>query len=143
MSFVDKQSRILNEPVFGEIADKDVGHGGHAKPKPKWDRPVKSKGIVASNVVSSGSGPSVKEKNPGSLGDYQHCLYCKGNHALDLCRHLRYKQNAEKIQFLRSHGLCFGCLAKDGHLSKDCTKRLTCILCSESHPTVLHPKPAD
>lgn len=33
--------------------------------------------------------------------------------------------------------MCFGCL-DSGHMSKGCSQRLTCQVCSLKHPTVLH-----
>ncbi|XP_059931369.1 uncharacterized protein LOC132474599 [Gadus macrocephalus] len=38
------------------------------------------------------------------------------------------------------NGVCFGCLAKAGHISKDCGKRLQCIICNKQHPSALHIK---
>ncbi len=43
----------------------------------------------------------------------------------------------QKIEFLKNHGICFACL-KFGHLSKDCTNRQMCDMCSQKHPTILH-----
>ncbi len=43
----------------------------------------------------------------------------------------------QKIEFLKNHGICFACL-KFGHLSKDCTNRQMCGMCSQKHPTILH-----
>ena len=36
-----------------------------------------------------------------------------------------------------SKELCFGCLCA-GHRSQDCDKRLTCRVCSQTHPSGLH-----
>lgn len=43
----------------------------------------------------------------------------------------------EKIDFLKEKGVCFGCL-KIGHMSKDCKSRLTCDVCNQNHPEILH-----
>ena len=43
----------------------------------------------------------------------------------------------ERVAFLRSKGVCFGCLEK-GHLSRSCGARLKCKKCARSHPTSLH-----
>lgn len=50
--------------------------------------------------------------------------------------------NTERIDFLKSKGLCFGCLTF-GHLSKNCKKRLKCQICSRLHPDILHVKKED
>ena len=44
------------------------------------------------------------------------------------------------MAFLRSKGVCFGCLEK-GHLSKSCGARLKCKKCAKLHPTSLHEDP--
>lgn len=41
------------------------------------------------------------------------------------------------MEFLKEKELCFGCLSA-GHMSRNCGKRLTCRICSQHHPTVLH-----
>lgn len=41
------------------------------------------------------------------------------------------------MDFLKKKELCFGCLSA-GHMSHNCGKRLTCRICSQHHPTVLH-----
>lgn len=46
----------------------------------------------------------------------------------------------EKVSFLRQNGVCFGCLMKARHLSKDRTGRLSCSICKRNHPSVLHTK---
>lgn len=41
------------------------------------------------------------------------------------------------IFFKKRKGVCFGCL-ESGHMSKGCSQRLMCQVCSLKHPTVLH-----
>ena len=53
------------------------------------------------------------------------------------CRKLRAKSHEDRLQFLKSKGLCFGCL-KRGHHSKRCRAKAKCEECSALHPTVLH-----
>lgn len=43
----------------------------------------------------------------------------------------------EKVEFLKANGLCFGCLEK-GHISKVCKKHMSCHICQNMHPTILH-----
>ena len=42
----------------------------------------------------------------------------------------------EKIEFIRSRGICLGCL-KYGHMRKDCRGRKICKKCKGFHPTSL------
>ena len=66
------------------------------------------------------------------------CVYCKGDqHSLTVCRKLKSKLHKEKIDFLRSKGLCFACL-KHGHMSSSCKEKAQCQECSRLHPTLLH-----
>ena len=53
------------------------------------------------------------------------------------CSQFQTQSHDNKVEFLRSHGYCFGCLLK-GHLSKNCKNRLMCQVCQMKHPTVLH-----
>ena len=66
------------------------------------------------------------------------CLYCtdKG-HSMDMCHQLRSKLFNDRIQFLRSNGLCFNCL-KRGHQKSTCRCITSCQICQRRHPTVLH-----
>ena len=77
---------------------------------------------VSSNTRSASSSPS---------------LFCQGEHTLEMCKRLRNKPHGEKIRFLRPRGFCFGCLVP-GHVTKDCSKRLSCKVCQQRQATVLH-----
>ena len=67
---------------------------------------------------------------------------CSEPHALHNCDEFIKKNRDERLEFIQSKGLCFGCLNK-GHYSKDCRKRLTCKTCGNKHPTILHYIPKD
>ena len=69
--------------------------------------------------------------------DKKTCLYCKGEHAQELCSLLGKRAHKEKINFLKEHGVCFGCLCIE-HISKDCRRRLSCKICGARHPSMLH-----
>lgn len=47
------------------------------------------------------------------------------------------KSVEERVKFVQSEKLCFGCL-KTGHNSKNCTSRSVCDKCQKPHPTCLH-----
>ena len=61
------------------------------------------------------------------------------NHALEDCHLLRWKPYQERIKFLASKRLCFGCLS-DKHVARFCPERKACKFpnCTRKHPTVLH-----
>jgi len=70
------------------------------------------------------------------------CLYCKGEHIMETCNKLKGKPHKEKLEFLRSKGLCFSCL-KQGHMSKLCKAKESCEVCSLTHHTLLNIKKKD
>lgn len=65
------------------------------------------------------------------------CLYCTQRHTLDQCSQLKKKSHREKLDIPKEKGVCFGCL-RIGHMSKDCSKRISCKVCNQTHPSVLH-----
>ncbi|XP_039859773.1 uncharacterized protein LOC120716337 isoform X2 [Simochromis diagramma] len=66
------------------------------------------------------------------------CVFCKrAGHGLHKCRKFTEKPVAERVKFIQGEKLCFGCL-NSGHLSKNCSNKMTCNTCSKRHPTCLH-----
>ena len=53
------------------------------------------------------------------------------------CEELKKKDIREHHGFVKLNSLCFSCL-QQGHLCKDCKRRLTCQECKKPHPTTLH-----
>lgn len=131
VSFIEKQANIVSDPIFGDIQDSSSSKG-----KPKVLVKPKSKGIFATNVHVNSPQTTSKDSQPSSS-----CLYCNKGHELMSCLQFEKQPHREKLNFIRQNGICFGCLTKEGHMSKDCTKHLTCIVCSKQHPSVLHINP--
>ena len=65
------------------------------------------------------------------------CPVCSKPHTISNCDEFKKKAVKERLDFIQSVGLCFGCLGQ-GHYSKNCRKRLTCQKCKTPHPTILH-----
>lgn len=66
------------------------------------------------------------------------CVFCKRTgHTLHKCRNFMEKDLKERIKYVQSERLCFGCL-QFGHHSKGCSNRSTCDRCKGRHPTCLH-----
>ena len=66
------------------------------------------------------------------------CVFCKkSGHSLHKCYKLSEKPVADRVKFVQSEKLCFGCLSP-GHQSKSCSNRMVCDTCSKRHPTCLH-----
>ena len=131
--FVEKQARIQNNAAFGKIGGDKSGtgtsHQGYSKGT--YSKP-KMKTSFATNVEES---PSNKQLR---------CSYCElENHTVETCFKLERLTIEERLKHLKHIGVCFGCLKKASHRSKDCKKKLVCRKCSKNHPTVLHlDKPA-
>ncbi|KAL4008074.1 hypothetical protein ACER0C_001926 [Sarotherodon galilaeus] len=142
VSFVERQAKIASHPLFGNIQDTSLSRD-KGKPNVRRENALKFKereSIFATNTapVSNSAEQTKREKeNVGSTGGRQ-CLFChKGGHNLNTCRLLKQRPHRERLDFLKSKSLCFGCLSQ-GHLSKGCQQRHTCETCSQKHPTILH-----
>ena len=121
--FIEKQARIQNNAAFGKISGDKQGTGSS---KGTNNKP-KLKNSFATNVEEAQSNEQLQ------------CSYCKlENHKVETCYKLQKQTIEERLKHLRQLGVCFGCLKKASHRSKDCTKKLICSKCSKKHPTVLH-----
>lgn len=138
--FVDNQAQVLSHPVFGNLKEvAQISRGSFQSAQlPRSSMVKRSK----SGLVTSVS-PMTKPAG-GSVPDVQFvkdqrklCLFCSGAHKLDSCCQFNKKAHKEKLEFLKKKGVCFGCL-ESGHMSKGCSQRLKCQVCSLKHPTVLH-----
>ncbi|XP_024119462.2 uncharacterized protein LOC112140681 [Oryzias melastigma] len=66
------------------------------------------------------------------------CIFCKrSGHSLEKCHKFTEKTVQDRVKFVKTEKLCFGCLMI-GHHSKKCDKRSTCDKCHRKHPTCLH-----
>jgi hypothetical protein len=137
VDFIEKQSRIASNPVYGDVASARDGNKATNRNSKEFNRRPRGSSF-ATNVASPGQGKQKSAETPSGSTD-STCTFCNGkNHSLAVCRKLQSKPNKDKIDFLKSKKLCFGCLKQGSHMSKDCTKRLTCQKCNRPHPTVLH-----
>ena len=152
VEFVENQANIALDPIFGDIQDP-VSHKSGPTLKHKAKSQVKGSSFATTitpatsttetehNIKTkskSTSHQAVRQENvPSASAFEQPCLFCKGEHIMLLCHTLKNKPNKEKVEFLKTKGLCFGCLSK-GHLGKTCSKRMTCQTCQQKHPSILH-----
>lgn len=133
VQFIDKQARILSHPAFGNLKDSPMNKPSHTFVPAIGMKTKQSKSGFATSVTAV-SQPPLKHvsKLPSNL-----CIYCQGKHKLAACLQILKKTHKEKLEFLKTRGLCFGCLEK-GHMSKGCKQRLTCKQCKLNHPILLH-----
>lgn len=132
VSFLEKQVRVVSDPVYGDIQDRPTRTLERQSNKTK---PSKSTGASFATSVSTSSSHLVPHSKSNLT--QTSCPMCNTNHTLDCCSALMKRKHKEKLDFLKEKGICFGCLHQ-GHISKHCKQRLTCRVCSKQHPSVLH-----
>ena len=154
VSFIDREARIATNPVFGQISESSKmvearsGKGTVQKLLPK----SRELSLAAQVNTDHGLNTEVDRNIPIDTSQYtpsaapisDSCCFCNFSHALEDCRSLRSRPYQERIQFLASKSLCFGCLS-DKHVAKDCPQRKSCKFtnCLKKHPTVLHTQPRE
>lgn len=120
VDFVAREAKIACNPVTSLYALK-------ANDTEKV-KPFKSRSVGAKTFVSKA------EEKPNT----NKCVFCdRSNHNIQTCRKFIEKAITERVKFVQSKGLCFGCLSF-GHLSKNCENRSVCNTCKGKHPTCLH-----
>ncbi|KAK7925240.1 hypothetical protein WMY93_007550 [Mugilogobius chulae] len=120
VDFVAREAKIACNPVTSLHALKASDSEKAKSPK------TRSVGV---KVLAS----SAEEKS-----DQRKCVFCeKPNHNIHACRKFMDKAITERVKFVQTKGLCFGCLSF-GHQSKKCEKRKVCDTCKGKHPTCLH-----
>ncbi len=135
VNFVDKQAKIVSHPLFGNIQDNFKFKTNTSSNLQIKER--KTTFVTSVTPVPEFKNQRAKEKVGGKAIHGTLCLCCNKDHGLDVCNVLKHKPHNEKLYFLKSKGLCYGCLLP-GHMSKGCMQRLTCQKCSLKHPTILH-----
>lgn len=139
VSFVTREARIINDPVFGDLQSSVTEWKG-------------KRSVVSANVIKANSSKddfaiavntSQEETNFGNDFNTKRtafakpCFYCRKSHTFTECHNFASKPHPERLKILRKAGMCFSCLIK-GHLSKNCKNKLGCPVCLKEHPKVLH-----
>ncbi|KAL7881128.1 hypothetical protein SRHO_G00033820 [Serrasalmus rhombeus] len=141
VSFITKQAEMAAHPVFGEIS-------GQTKRQPERSTGKKNITTLATEAkeqkavkdVGDADNKKAKEKKPNmNMAFIKPCIFCQGDHTMEQCKKLQKRLHKEKIEFLKSKGLCFSCLI-GGHMSSTCEEKKSCEMCSAKHPTLLHIK---
>jgi len=131
VEFVRKQSRLANQPLYGNI--KDVSNQTTAR---TISRTIQGGARVLSTMLDdrAENESTITTTNSGDNA----CLYCrKTNHNVTYCYFFKRLPSRDRTKFFEDHKLCFGC-AKPGHRFKGCAQKLTCQTCKRRHPTILH-----
>ena len=137
VEFVSTEADLACDPIASIQALKGLDT---SKVKYSRNQSIQAKTLTTNSSPTTNSGLSTNSSHVASSGHTNTvtCLFCKKNgHALDKCFRFIEKTVQDRIKFVQSEKLCFGCL-KVGHLSKKCEKRNTCEKCQRKHPTCLH-----
>lgn len=143
VEFIYQQAKVANDPLFGDILDVTPANQSSLKKRSDQLKGLSKRSSFAVNTSctekdTTKSQLDVTTSSVKTISAFQSpCLYCKNSHALSVCNKIQEKPSKDRIQFLKSHGLCFGCLTA-GHLYKACRKKASCSNCSLKHPTILH-----
>ena len=135
--FVDNEARVTANPIFGKITDDTKPKNER---KGKQNRSGRRKTSLAAQVGNVQS-PPPEAPLSGSTPPTEDilCSFCNSGHTLDASEALSHLPYPDRIQFLKSKHLCFGCLSSS-HAVKECPERKTCMVanCTRKHPTILH-----
>lgn len=140
VSFIERQVRIISDPVFGCIQSVDKGVFNKQNDVNKWKpqslKKPKLKGNSFATSITDVDRSTVKEVK-ANFSNPVTCLFCLQNHSLEQCKQFEKTRHREKVNFLKEKAICFGCL-HIGRRSQECARRLTCKTCYQKHPSVMH-----
>ncbi|XP_051793566.1 uncharacterized protein LOC127530551 [Acanthochromis polyacanthus] len=145
VTFVKHQVKIVSDPIFGDIQNSQPGTVSKNVNRMKLQPKSRFKGNSFATAAATIEAPAFEESRKSDQVQQQGvspkqnsvCVCCGQGQPLQQCPRLSKKTYRDKINFLKEKGVCFGCLCT-GHRSKDWGKRLTCKICSQNHPSVLH-----
>lgn len=139
--FIDRQSKVATDPLFGDLQGKNPPPAGKSKESGKVVKSGAKGTSFATNVTVENKSAAATPKQASSpktgTAFETPCIFCQGNLTLESCNKIKEKANQERLDFLKSKGLCFWCL-RQGHISQNCKKKTVCKQCSRKHPDILH-----
>ncbi|XP_055068032.2 uncharacterized protein [Misgurnus anguillicaudatus] len=126
VQFLNKEARIVCNPITSLQALKSIEQE-NSRQSDLDHKLHRNRNSTAKTFTTNSS----EKTNPV-------CVFCKRHgHFLHKCRKFMEKPVEERVKFVYSEKLCFGCL-KIGHSSKHCISRSVCEKCGKHHPTCLH-----
>ena len=147
VKFVVKEADIACDPVLSSsfLRESDNGRtwserSKSAKPTPNEGnrfgkpRPFQRRPLEVDTFATNLRWDTQQKKTNLAT---KSCLLCNKSHNLDTCYKFIKKSIIKGKAFASTKELCFGCL-EQGHLSRDCPKRIACNICKRPHPTSLH-----
>ena len=122
MTFVNTQAEIASHPVFGDIAGPTKCQTDNKTEKLYGKKNVTTLAteVKAQKAEKGAAGAGHKRtKEKGTDVDKafnKPCIFCQGDHTMEQCKKLQMMLHREKLEFLKSKGLCYSCLSA-GHTS--------------------------
>ena len=136
VKFVETEADLATDPVFSpDVLKSECNRSLEKDKNPRYRNrrrlPNSNSLLTATSDPPKSSSPTPDSKTSSSS---IICPMCSKSHNLSSCDEFK-KAVKERLEFVQSVGLYFGCLSK-GHYSKNCRKRLTCQKCGKPHPTI-------
>ena len=137
--FLKKESRIACNPVTSLKTKEEGERKEESQRRGRFTGNNRNKSLGAGSFATEAEEvkDSSRERKEDKKPKADHCLLCKKTHNLDECEKFAKMSQTERIEFIKSRGICLGCL-KYGHMKKDCRGRKICKKCKGFHPTSLH-----
>ncbi|XP_046564520.1 uncharacterized protein LOC124273324 [Haliotis rubra] len=143
VQFVRREAQKAMDPMYGKEAmrpdDKTQAYR-RVLAKPSTGK-VQSKQTFGTDLINASKMEkdySIQQPSRFDANDQKPCDYCaNGGHFIDSCKRLASKPHIDRLNFLKSKGLCFRCF-EQGHRSKECQKNVICQHCKGNHSTLLH-----
>ena len=135
LTFVCDTAEEVNDPIYG-YQDR--------LPKTSSLKQGKSQSTRSYTTSMTPAGQNQPPLSVGMRSSYgsnvQHvnvCPLCKGNHRLFGCQKFKEKKPIDRLNFVKSKGLCENCLLGN-HVTNECRKPGRCNLCGEKHTRFIH-----
>ena len=143
VKLVKCEAKRANDPTYGRMAlsqdTKDGRAGGNTNSLPSGNRQYKAKGSFAASWKNEKPNDSTSDaQRKKDVPQAKSCMFCKEqSHFIDSCPKFLNVTIKDRVDFVKSNGMCFGCF-KLGHRSKECRNKAKCSKCQRFHPTLLH-----
>ena len=132
-----REARIACNPITSS-RPKDEDKKEEPQRRARFGSNYKNKPVGTSSFASGSS--ELKNNTTQRKAERkpsESCPLCKSPHNLDDCDKFAKMCQTERMDVIKSNGLCLSCL-KYGHMKKDCRIRKVCKSCNGFHPTSLH-----
>ena len=134
--FLKREARIACDPVTMMRVEQEEGKVETSQQKNSKFGGNARKASSGAQSFATGS-LEISRRAQGGKKRPEGCGLCKNGHNLDECDRFKMMSLVERMDFVKSNGLCIGCL-RYGHMKKDCRGRKICATYKGFHPSSLH-----